>query len=59
MTILKHPEAQALLGDAELTADAVRAAFGQPARIYYAGRCTVLVWERNIRGFAAFNGSST
>jgi len=27
---------------------AVRAAFGQPARIYYAGGYTVLVWDRNL-----------
>jgi hypothetical protein len=27
---------------------AVRAAFGQPARIYYAGGYTVLVWNRNL-----------
>jgi hypothetical protein len=26
----------------------VRAAFGQPARIYYAGGYTVLVWDRNL-----------
>jgi hypothetical protein len=26
----------------------VRAAFGQPARIYYAGEYTVLVWDRNL-----------
>ncbi len=34
----------------------VRAAFGQPARIYYAGGYTVLVWDRNLLGELGASG---